>query len=194
MSLVLLIGTVCAILFVFCSAYQMGFRNGRGSDGGEAEPEQFVLGLFRGDSTSEEDRRSIISALPGLNWSTYNKTYNKVSGQGAMELLTWLYTHPADNAADIACILKSTAGLDGAYAEQYTNVVGRMCSSNPQEFVRALSTLAEDRVDRICSFVGFYSTENDMAATQDQLGRLADSSGLSTRDKALAERLIKAME
>ncbi|AAM25851.1 hypothetical protein M2349_002414 [Caldanaerobacter subterraneus subsp. tengcongensis MB4] len=107
----------------------------------ETSPEAYVLSLFKGDETSEANAKKIISTLPKLNWSLYEKQSNG----GAMKLLTWLYERKCDNmdTKDITNILKATQGLDDAFAEQYANIVGKLCYNNLERFIDALTTLED---------------------------------------------------
>lgn len=155
----------------------------------ETDPERYVLALFKGDATSDVDARRVIATLPRLNWSVYEKE----SGGRTMELLHWLDNRHIDDVTEIACVLKGTKGLDGAFAEMYSAVVGTLLSSDPVTFLRALSALPEDQADQICSFVGFHSTERDMAAGKEQLGRLRNAPDLTAEEKGLADKLISAM-
>ncbi|MGH2330442.1 hypothetical protein ACRB80_00940 [Thermoanaerobacter mathranii] len=40
-------------------------------------------------------------------------------------------------------ILKATQGLDGAFAEQYVNIVRKLCYNNLERFIDVLSTLED---------------------------------------------------
>ena len=68
---------------------QDGAISNEGSNGEgipEPTPERYVLKLFKGDATPDIDAWVILTTLPAINWSVYEKE----SGGAAMELLQWL--------------------------------------------------------------------------------------------------------
>lgn len=169
-----------------------GNNQGRGTDGNQQEtsPEAYVLSLFKGEETTAADAKKIISTLPALNWSVYDKQSNG----GAMKLLTWLYDREFDEVADITSVLKATTGLDGALTNQYANVVGKLCSNRLTEFIDALSTLSNEQADKICDFLGYYSTEADVSFIKHHLDTLMKSSEVTGAQKAVIEKLIKTFK
>jgi len=156
----------------------------------EKPPEMYVFSLFKGEETTASDAKKIISTLPKLNWSVYNKQSNG----GAMKLLTWLYDRQINDVTDITCVLKATTGLDGVFANQYANVVGKLCSGNTAKFVDALGMLTSEQVDKICGFLKFYATEVDVSPTKNQLNVLLKSSEVTAKQKSIIEKLIKTFK
>jgi len=156
----------------------------------DTSPEMYVFALFKGEETTAADAKNIISTLPKLNWSVYDKQSNG----GAMKLLTWLYDKEISDVTDITSVLEATTGLDGVFANQYANVVGKLCSSNLNKFVDALGMLTSERTDQICSFLKFYATEADVSPIKDQLNVLLKSSEVTAKQKTIIEKLIETFK
>lgn len=158
---------------------------------GASHPEQYVLSLFKGEATPDADARRILATLPRFNWVVYNQ----LSGGRIMELLDWLDNRRIGDVTDVRCVLEGTTGLDGAYSERYTSIVGTLFSSDPTEFVKALATLPEDQANLIISFAGYYARyeQPDIPPARQQLQSLLRSSGLTAQEAERANRLMDAL-
>jgi len=154
----------------------------------EISPEAYVLLLFKGNETSEDEAKKIISVLPKLNWSLYEKQSNG----GAIKLLTWLYERKCDNmeVQDIANILKATQGLDGAFVEQYANIVGKLCYNNLERFIDALTTLDNKQAEQIYKFLK-YSFTYDSAIDKDSLKKQLNTLLNSQKTTKVQKEVIK---
>lgn len=155
-------------------------------------PERYVLKTFQGEDTSGTDAWIILTTLPALNWSAYDRQ----SGGRTMELLDWLDNRSADDETELANILKATTGLDGAYAEKYSIVLGTLLSEDPARFAGALGTVPADRADRAISLVGYYASyeRRNMAPAREQLTNLLTSSHLSEPARSRTEQLLRALQ
>lgn len=155
-------------------------------------PERYVFRTFKGESTSRTEAWIVLTALPALNWSTYSKQ----SGGRTMELLQWLDDRPVHDATERANILKATTGLDGAYLEKYSIVLGTLLSEDPAGFAATLATLPVDKADRVISLVRYYASYEgrDMSPARDRLAGLLASSDLSEQEKDLIGRLLEALQ
>lgn len=158
----------------------------------EPTPERYVLKLFKADATSGLAAWAILTTLPALNWSVYDKQ----GGGRTMELLDLLDNRSVDDVAELANILKGTSGLDGAYSEKYSIVVGTLLSADPANFAKALGTLPADKADQAISLGGYYASyeRRDMVPVRERLQNLLTSSDLAEQERSRTERLLKALQ
>lgn len=159
--------------------------------GDDSSPEVYVIGLFDGSKTTEEQATKLIAALPDVDWSALERKTGK-----AVDILSWLWTRDTSNAEELRCILRATKGLDGAMAEGYAGVVGRAYRKDSLGFVRLLAGMDPAAVDLagICRDVAYDCAYYDLADIRAGAADLQDTPGLTDREKTVLDELLKAFD
>ena len=114
-----------------------------------AGAEQRVYALFSDKNSRDGSADKILPLLPEIDWAKYEK----ISGGGAVDLLQWASSLKTDSPEDISLTLNSTKNLDGAYAEQYSDLVGKLFVAHKAEFVKALAQLPEKNRSAVDGYV-----------------------------------------
>jgi hypothetical protein len=157
------------------------------------EAEKKIFELFTASDLNGSNTGELIAALPEINWTEYDKyTQGKT-----MDLIEWLYVLTIDNKEQALSLMNATDGLDGAYADGFAGVLGRIYTADPYLFVQCLSLLEQMQAEEVCRLVAYdcgYGVREDakdaIAATR---AFLYDGSLLPAEREA-ARLLIEIMD
>lgn len=98
---------------------------------------------------------------------------------------------------DITNILKATQGLDGALAEQYSNIIGKLCSNNLEKFIESFATLDNKQAEQIYKFLEYnfgYGSVGDKESLKKQLNTLLNSQKITKEKKEVIKKLIGILQ
>ena len=158
--------------------------------------EQKVYDLFSKEDKSTADNRALLAALPDMNWTKYSR-YCASLGAEAYNLMDWLYQLDLTEEADIIHVMKSTQGLDGAYAEGYSGVLSNLLSTHTQTFVRCLAQTNDEDIPLLCGFaayhLGYGGLEEQRAKIIADINALLDDGTLDDREQQAATQLRDAL-
>ena len=160
------------------------------------EAEQKVYDLFNKDEKSAADIKVLLTALPDMNWTKYSRYCSSV-GAEAYDLMDWLYNLDITDEADIIHIMKSTQGLDGAYAEGFCGVLANILSAHTELFVRCLAQTDDEDIPLLCGYAAYYlgygGLEEQRAMIIADINTLLDGSTLGDREQQAATQLRDAL-
>ena len=124
--------TVVLILIVFTLQNWYGTLNDKKSMSGEEKI--FKKLLEEGDSKLK--LKEILASIQTIDW----KAYENISNGKSFELLNFIYENISFvEDDDIPILFKSNINLDGAYAEQYSAILGELFIRDKFNIVRILS-------------------------------------------------------
>ncbi len=154
-------------------------------------PEQYVLDHFAGPDTTEADGWKIIKALPGVDWAKMSH----LDSSRAFEVLEWLWTSDLGAAAEsMTYIMRGSTHLDGAYAEQYANVVGRLYETHGRAFITAMGCLDAGDMDDLAGYLGYYVSGRDQEPNlKTEMEALLALPSLSAREHEAIEAILQAL-
>ena len=156
-----------------------------------AGAEQRAYALFSDKNSRNENAGKLLPLLPEIDWAEYEK----VSGGRAVDLLQWVSSLKTDSPEDISLILNSTKNLDGAYAEQYSDLVGNLFISHQANFIKALAQLPEEKRSEVDGYVSNYcsSLADENQVVSDTKLLLSQTSPAGNERSAISE-LLNAMK
>jgi hypothetical protein len=158
------------------------------------EPEACIFGLFRGAATEDKARQEIFRALPDLDWSKYEK----VSQGRSVELLSWMDGLDIAGEREMTALFKATKNLDGAHAEEYATVVGKLYLRDKVKFIKYLGGMqygdskTEQMARSVAYYMGYFPDQNEKARADTE--KLLAGNELSEREKIIAKKFIKVFE
>ncbi|MGI6703713.1 MAG: hypothetical protein ACOX42_06780 [Clostridia bacterium] len=170
---------------------------------GEAEyadipVEQRIYDLFKSiDGDDEEGFNELLNLLPGIDWALYEKKHGDAEDgtSGTMELLEWLTDNPfTTRGENMYKIFQATKGLDGAFADQYSMLVGSFFRSDGKRFVRLLARLDEKSIDEVCrmtAYNNYFHVEPEEAV--ESTTALFESKELSASERYVVDAVVKAI-
>lgn len=161
-------------------------------DGGPRDPESYVLSLFKGEATTESDAWRIVKTLPSLDWGKMSR----LDHTRAFKLLDWLdsravgYTKRA-----MPFVMRSYTGLDGGYAEKYSNIIGGLYQTQGPEFIRALGRLDATGRETVARLLVYnWSYKEDWLNLRAEVEAFSQSPGLSSSDKEAAATILRSFD
>jgi len=129
--------------------------------------EEYVLSLFNGSQTSNENRGKIFAALPDIDWKKMSQS--DAYGNTCMELLSWIYTLNVTDNNEISSLLKATHNLDGAYAESMAAIYGKCFSNNPVQFLESLSMLPDGQKSVVSSLLVYNACYGNLISFENSI-------------------------
>lgn len=137
--------------------------------------EEQVSGMFKGNKTSPENTEKIISLLPLINWSKYAEA----NSEGFSNITEWLKNLKISSTDSMASLLNATNGLDGCYTDAYCFMIKGLFFNNKDTFVKALSSLDEEQIKLIVSYVQFACNMDEATEVVEYLIAILHSDSLS---------------
>ncbi|MDD2574306.1 MAG: hypothetical protein WCS98_05270 [Bacillota bacterium] len=149
------------------------------------------------DADGREGFQEILDALPDIDWCLYSKEYGTVAdnGIGALDLLERLTDNPLTvQGSNMLKVFKATKGLDGVLTEQYSIIVGDFFRSDIEKYVKLLSELDEQSIEKVCSQTAYnnYYHAQPEETIESITARFEDRS-LSNKEMYVLETLTKAI-
>lgn len=156
--------------------------------------EEYILKIFGDPGVREKNKVNIIRALEDINWGKYDS----ISQGKTMDLLLWLGSIEIIESKEISSILKATNGLDGAFAEEYADIITRrLFLKDKVKFVKCLSELEPNKRKEIYNLVSYncgYFNEKEFKIIMDDTVKLLDSPDLFPKEKETVKELLKVLE
>lgn len=158
----------------------------------DTQTEETICRLLNDTAAGQPDAPRILELLPDINWRLYS-----LRCKDAPALLGWLFGLDITDQADILNLLQATHGLDGAFADGYASVVGKIFRAEPETILECLALLDDDQADLICGFIAYdcdYGYREEAKDAIAQTRALAESGTLADNERAAAQRLLKLID
>ncbi len=156
------------------------------------DPESYVLGLFKGEATTESNAWSIVKTLPSVDWGKMSR----LDSTRAFELLDWLDSPTVGHTKRaMPFVMRSYTRLDGAYTERYSVILGHLYGTHGPEFIRALGRLDATGRETVARFLVYnWSYRRDWLSLRAEVETFSQSPGLSSSDREAAATILRAFD
>jgi len=138
--------------------------------------EKQVRSMFKGDKTSPENTEKIISLLPLINWSKYAEA----NSEDFSNITKWLKNLKISSKDSMSNLLNATNGLDGWCTDAYCYTIKALFFNNKDTFVKALSSLDEEQIKLVASYMQFACDSDEATEAAEYLIAIIHSDRLST--------------
>jgi hypothetical protein len=142
-----------------------------------------VRSLFNGDKTSPENTEKIIDLLPLINWGKYAE----MNSEDFSNITKWLKNLKISSKDSMENLLNATNGLDGWCTDAYCATLKGLFFNNKDIFTKAFSSLEEDQMKLVASFVQFDCEPSEVTEVVEYLIGILHSEILSLDERKAVE-------
>lgn len=114
-----------------------------------------------------------------------------------MALLSWLHGLRTHDPVHVDCLLRSVSGLDGAYAEMYSDIVANLYQDDPRAFISAVARRPPAQARLAFGYLAYglsYATPDVREALASQAESLLQGNELSDAERRALREIIAAVE
>lgn len=140
--------------------------------------EAFVVEMLSTDMTQAQESE-LIHQLQFVDWGRLSGM--EPGRDPAAELMDWLLGLEMEKKLDRLPYLYLMDGMDGAYAEGYSVLMGSLLLEDPERFVACLRCMNEETVDRVAAFAVFHVRYQQDESYRGKLENLKGDSDEFTR-------------
>lgn len=139
-----------------------------------------------------EKMKEILPLIANINWHTYNET----SGEQTMELIEFLCLNQKYiDTAHFPNIILATKGLDGAWSESFSSIVGVLFTRDRDEFIKALAdTVDLGQKKKVIEYIAYNLRYQDVKPIIEELKQLSTNEEVSSGEREVIKALIQNLE
>jgi len=153
----------------------------------DEDVEQKIHEMFESDEP--EKIEDLLPLLPYLDWVRLAG----ISNDSFFNLIRWLNNYKYNNPDQLAVLLVSTNGLDGAYAEEFSFMLKDIFIKNEPEFIKALLNIDEDQRELISFYIVYALEANKDEVVVDFLKEGLETGKYKDEERQIIEFILDAL-
>lgn len=147
--------------------------------------EQVIIDLIKKDVLTMKESLELIDNLYWADWNFLDREYpNDIS-----KIFSYINNHNHSNE-EISQILKLYNNPDGAYVDEFANIIASLYKKDKTKFIQSLNLEKEEAIN----LVYIFRTHEIKLDEDEQLHDIIKSEKLSEEEKGTAESFIKMYE